>query len=42
MMNMVEMPDGKILIVMHEGYHTPSHIRCLLFKINGDKIIPAD
>ena len=36
MMAMVEMGDGRVLNIMHEGYRTPSYIRGQFFRVTPD------
>ena len=36
MMGMVEMADGRVLNVMHEGYRVPGHVRGQLFRVTTE------
>jgi photosystem II stability/assembly factor-like uncharacterized protein len=42
MMGMVEMGDGSILIVMHEGYRIPGLVRAQLFRLTPAGPAPAE
>jgi len=41
MIGMTEMKDGRIIIIMHEGYRIPGKIRGQFFKITPEGPIPA-
>ena len=42
MMAMVEMADGRVLNVMHEGYRVPGYIRGQFFHVTPDGPVAAD
>jgi hypothetical protein len=42
MMAMVEMSDGRVLKVMHEGYRRPGNIRGQFFRVTPDGPVAAD
>jgi photosystem II stability/assembly factor-like uncharacterized protein len=42
MMGMVEMGDGSVLIVMHEGYRIPGLVRAQLFRVTPAGPVPAE
>ncbi|MCK5118797.1 MAG: exo-alpha-sialidase, partial [Candidatus Latescibacteria bacterium] len=42
MIGMTEMADGRVLIVMHEGYRLPGNIRGQFFRITPDGPMAAD
>ncbi len=41
MIGMAEMNDGRILVVMHEGYRVPGYIRAQFFRVTPDGPQPA-
>ena len=41
MMALVEMADGKVLCVMHEGYRIPGHIRGQFFRVTPEGPVAA-
>ncbi len=42
MMAMVEMADGRVLNIMHEGYRVPGHIRGQFFRVTPDGPVAAE
>jgi len=42
MMAMVEMSDGRVLNVMHEGYRVPSVMRAQYFRVTPDGPVAAE
>ena len=42
MMGMVEMADGRVLVVMHEGYRVPGAIRGQFFRLADHGLVAAD
>jgi hypothetical protein len=42
MIGMTEMADGRVLIVMHEGYRVPGYIRAQFFRVTPDGPEPAE
>ena len=41
MMAMVEMSDGRVLNVMHEGYRVPGYVRGQFFRVTPDGPQPS-
>jgi len=41
MVGMDEMKDGRIVIIMHEGYRTPGKIRGQFFRVTSEGPVPA-
>ncbi len=41
MMGMVELPDGRVFIAMHEGYRVPGNIRGQFFRVTPDGPVEA-
>lgn len=41
MTGMVELPDGRILIVYYTGYREPARVRAALLRIKGNTLEPA-
>ena len=42
MVGMTEVDDGRMLIVMHEGYRVPGYIRGQLFRVTRGGPVPAE
>jgi len=42
MLGMTELADGRIMIVMHEGYRTPGYIRGQFFRVTPDGPVAAE
>jgi len=42
MVGMTEVGDGRILIVMHEGYRSPGHIRGQFFRVTPEGPVAAE
>jgi photosystem II stability/assembly factor-like uncharacterized protein len=42
MVGMTEMGDGRVFIVMHEGYRVPGYIRGQFFRVTPDGPVAAE